>query len=119
MPHMAQDLATVKRRRFLVGMALAWVPLTFFVFGLANAFRGISESKATGLGAVAGGFTAYFFLFGFMTAVTFVVLSIVLLVRGVTRQAPARSLISVVTIFFCAVWLFGVGIAVYLRFRYF
>lgn len=119
MPVMQLDLATVKRRRFLVGMALAWVPLSFFVVGLANAFRGISESKATGLGAVAGGFTAYFFLFGFVTAVTFMVLAVVLLAQGVTRQAPARSLISVVTIFFCAIWLFGVGIAVYLRFRYF
>ena len=56
----------VKGKRFLWGVLLAWIPFFFFVLpAFFNAFREISTPKATGLGAVAGGFTEAFATFGF------------------------------------------------------
>src|SRR5437899_12068045 len=43
------------RKRFAWGVGLAWLPLLSLVPGLFSAFRGVSQEKATGLAAVAGG----------------------------------------------------------------
>ncbi|PYY07893.1 MAG: hypothetical protein DMG69_17305 [Acidobacteria bacterium] len=44
-----------KRTWFIWGMVLAGVPSVALIIGLFHAFAGISEQKATGLAAVAGG----------------------------------------------------------------
>ena len=54
----------LKQKRFLWGIALAWAPWVPTMIGLASAFRGISNTKATGLAAVAGGFTETYVLVG-------------------------------------------------------
>ena len=43
------------KNKFLWGLVLAWAPAIPVIIGMRNTFRGISETKATGLGAVAGG----------------------------------------------------------------
>src|ERR1035438_4707740 len=53
-----------QRKRFLWGVALAWVPAVPVIIGLLNAFVGINNSKATGLAAVAGGFGEMYITLG-------------------------------------------------------
>jgi hypothetical protein len=98
---MEPDLMVLKRNRFMQGMLLAWAPLAFFFFGLINAFRGIGQSKATGLGAVAGGFAQYYLIFGMVSAVAFQLIAIVLLSRSLSHEKRARKALALLTILFC------------------
>lgn len=43
----------LRKDRFIWGLVLAWAPAIPLIVGMSNAFRGLSEQKATGLGAVA------------------------------------------------------------------
>ena len=104
--------------RFIKGVLLAWIPfLLFLVPAVANAFRGISSQKATGLGAVAGGLAEGFVVFGFAAVLISEVAAIVLLVRTLSTEHLGQSVLSVVSIF-CSglmlailatfIWLAGV-----------
>jgi hypothetical protein len=74
-----------EKKRFAWGLGLAWLPvLLAFGPGLFNAFRGISQERATGLAAVAGGFAE--------------AAAIVLLARGMRREEWGRSMVAVVSI---------------------
>jgi hypothetical protein len=91
----------LQKKRFNYGVALAWVPLVFLIPGLMNAFRGILSSKATGLGAVAGGIGEMLATFGFAAMLVFQIGAIVLLGRSFSKDHRLRSMVSVVSIFFC------------------
>ena len=87
------------RIRFVKGALLAWIPfLLFFVPAILNAFRGISANKATGLGAVAGGFSEGLVIFGFTAILISEVAALVLLFRSFSKGNALRSLLSVVSI---------------------
>jgi magnesium-transporting ATPase (P-type) len=88
-----------KKKRFLWGVLLAWIPFFFLVFpAMFSAFREISTSKTTGLGAVSAGFSEAFATFGLATTLVLEVTGIVLLVRAFSKDHPMRSFFSVVSI---------------------
>jgi hypothetical protein len=66
--------------------------------GLFNAFRGVSQAKATGLAAVAGGFAEALVTFGLVAFIVCQVAAVVLLPRGVRREEWGRSMVAVVSI---------------------
>jgi hypothetical protein len=86
------------KKRFAWGVGLAWVPVLLLVPGLFNVFRGVSQEKATGLGAIAGGFAEALVTFGLMSFVVCQVAAIVLLARGMKREEWGRSMVAVVSI---------------------
>jgi hypothetical protein len=105
----------LKHKRFLWGAALAWAPAIPLMIGLGYAFVGIGNSKATGLAAVAGGFTEMYVLLGLAATLICEVSAIVLLFRAFSRGHGVRSALSVLSIcmsglmilFFClSLWLF-------------
>jgi F0F1-type ATP synthase membrane subunit c/vacuolar-type H+-ATPase subunit K len=75
-----------RKIRFIWGLVLAWAPAIPLGIGLSNVFRGLSEQKATGLGAVAGGFIEAYFMFGLVAAFAFQVGGIVLLMKPPAGQ---------------------------------
>jgi hypothetical protein len=95
----------IQRQRFVRGISLAWIPFIFLVPGLANAFRGIWTSKATGFGAVAGGIFEALALFGFATLVVFQVTAVVLLIRSFSKEHPFHGIVSVASLFCCGITL--------------
>ena len=105
------------KRRFLWGVLLAWTPFFFSVFLLLNAFREISTQKATGLGAVAGGLTEAFAIFGLVATVVFEVTALVLLVRAFSKEHPIRTFFSVVSICCSGLMLSILGLCVWFFFR--
>jgi hypothetical protein len=105
----------VKRKRFLWGMLLAWVPVIPLVFSFAHAFfRGISEQKATGLGAVAGGLAEAYVTFGFFIALAFEVAAIILLGRAFSKENWMRSVGSVLSICLAGLTLSFMGLSLWL-----
>ena len=91
-----------KRKRFLWGALLAWIPLLFFMLpviaGIFDAFRDISQHKATGIAAVAGGFAELLLIFGLAVALAFEITAIVLLLRAFSKQHPMRAMVSILSI---------------------
>jgi len=95
----------VRKKRFYWGLLLVWAPWLPTLIGLANAFRGISTEKATGLGAVAGGFTELFVTVGLISTVVYQVVAIVFFVRTFEKGHWFRNLFSAVSIFFSVLLL--------------
>ncbi|HUM06580.1 MAG TPA: hypothetical protein VLT90_14030 [Terriglobales bacterium] len=95
----------MKNKRFFWGLLLVWAPWLPTLIGLANAFRGISTEKATGLAAVAGGLTEMFVLVGLITTLVFQVVAIVLLLRAFEAGHQLRNLFSVISVFFSVLML--------------
>src|SRR5215469_5964608 len=83
-----------KRMWFLWGMILAWIPVIPAIIGIFNAFRGISEQKATGLGAVAGGVAEVYATLGMILVLILPVVAIVLLGKSRTSVHPKPAFIS-------------------------
>jgi len=83
-----------KRKWFLWGMILAWIPVIPAIIGIFNAFRGISEQKATGLGAVAGGVAEVYATLGMIFVLILPVAAIVLLGKSLSSVHPVRTLFS-------------------------
>ena len=110
----------VEKRRFLWGVSLAWSPalplLLIGVLGVINAFRGISEQKATGIVALAGGLAEFFTIFGILVTLTFQVAAIVLLLRGFSGRHGYRSLLSAVSICLSTLMIFLLGVFVWVFF---
>jgi hypothetical protein len=105
----------LKQKRFLWGVALAWAPWVPTMIGLASAFRGISNTKATGLAAVAGGFTETYVLVGLAATLICEVSAMALLFRAFSRGHGVRrafSLLSIcmsglmILVFCLSLWLF-------------
>lgn len=84
----------LKRKRFLWGVLLAWLPWILIGLGLINWFHGASGQKATGLGAVALSPEGM----GFAIALLFEPIAIVLLSRSFSRGHWLRTSLSVVSI---------------------
>ena len=87
-----------KRRRFFWGLALAWLPFIPVPIGLANTFRGISENKATGIGAVAGGIAEMGAFYVLALAPILTVAAMVLLVRSLSKAHPLRNILAVISV---------------------
>jgi hypothetical protein len=88
----------LKKKRFMWGVALAWAPWIPTLIGLRIAFRGISEQKATGLGAVGAGLVESFVLCGIIAILIGQMTAIVLLLRAFSSGHWVRSLFSVLSI---------------------
>jgi len=104
-----------KQNRFLWGVALAWVPWIPMMLGLAYAFRGMWNSKATGLAAVAGGLAETYVSVGLAATLICEVSAMALLFRAFSRGHGVRSAFSVLSIgvsglmillFAMSLWLF-------------
>jgi hypothetical protein len=98
-----------KRKRFLWGVALVWVPWVPVIVGLGNAFLG---TKATGLAAVAGGLVEM----KLMIAATLIceVGAMVLLFRAFSRGHGLRSVFSVFSIFASGLLIVLFGLSIWL-----
>ena len=105
----------LKQKRFLWGVALAWAPWVPTMIGFANAFRGVSNAKATGLAAVAGGIAEMYALLGLAATLICEVSAMVLLFHAFSRGHGVRSAFSVLSVcksglmilVFClSLWLF-------------
>jgi len=88
----------VKQKRFLWGAVLAWAPWVPMMIGLGSAFRGISNSKATGLGAIAGGFAEGYVMVGLAATLICEVGAMILLFRAFSRGHGVRSAFAMVSI---------------------
>jgi hypothetical protein len=94
--------ADTKKKRFLWGALLAWIPLLFFllptIVAMVSAFSRISGANATGLTAIAGGFAELLSTFGLAAAFVVEIAAVVLLLRTFSKEHPMRSLVSVLSI---------------------
>lgn len=105
-----------RRTRFLWGVAIAWFPLIPLVYGCANAFKGVSEQKATGLGAVAGGIAEGCAIFGGLVFLLSPMIAIYLIATSWSRGQAVRNFFSVITILWSGFTLFLILGAVWLIF---
>jgi uncharacterized protein YybS (DUF2232 family) len=102
--------------RFLWGTVLTWALSIPFVIGMLTSFRGISEQKATGLGAVVGGLAGSYATFGIILAFVLPVVAILLLIRSFSSAHGMRSLVSLPYIGWNAIMLMGLAaVFVWLR----
>ena len=103
------------RSRFLWGILLAWIPLVVIIAPtLPEVFRGISNQKATGLGAVAGGFSEAFVTFGFVAFVTAQVLAIIFLIRSIGVGKALQNIFAILSIALSVVTLVAIGLFLWL-----
>lgn len=91
-------MADAIKRRFLIGVLLAWAPWIPTIAGLVYVFRGISTTKATGLGVVAGGLAESFVLWGIIAMVVAQVAAIVWLGKSFSPEHRWRNLVSIFSI---------------------
>jgi hypothetical protein len=88
-----------KSRRFLWGVLLVWGPFILVTLpGLFYAFRGVSEQRATGMGAIAGIMAEGYATFGLIVGFAFQVYAIILLVRTFSKEHLARGFFSIISI---------------------
>lgn len=103
-----------EKKRFLWGIGLAWAPIVFLIVpGLLHGFGGLSQEKATGLGAVAAGIAEALFNFGLIAFVVCELAAIVLLLRVVKREQWRRSLVAVVSVVCSVIFLVLTGLAIW------
>ena|SRR5438445_9553576 len=105
-----------KRKRFLWGMLLAWMPAVPLIFYYLINLKGFSEQKATGLGAVAGGLAEVYLTFGLGLTLASEVVAIVLLLGAFSRGHSVRALFSVLSICLSGLVIFLFGLFLYLFF---
>jgi hypothetical protein len=98
------------RDRFVQGVLLTWIPFFIVVVPFClTAFRGIAASKATGVGAVVGGWSEGLCTFGVVAMLACQVAAIVFLSRRTPKGSALRSLFAVFSIF-CSVLMIAVVI---------
>ena|SRR5579864_4398354 len=107
-----------RRNRFVWGLVLAWAPAIPFIIGMSNTFRGISEHKATGLGAVAGGLAEAYLIFGLVAVFAFQVGAIVLLAGSFSEGHLLRAFFSLASIGWSVLTLLFFGLSLWLNFVY-
>lgn len=92
-------LEDAKSKRFLWGLLLAWGPFLLVILpGLLSAFRGISEQKAIGMGALGGIMAEGYATFGLILGFILQVCAIALLLRTFSKEHLARGLVSIISI---------------------
>jgi hypothetical protein len=99
-------------------MVFSWIPSLPVVIGSFNAFRGITQQKATGLGAVAGGLAEVYLTSGLILTFASEAAAIVLLIRSLSRAHLGRGAVAVFSICWSALVLFLFGLFVWLFFVY-
>jgi hypothetical protein len=104
----------LNQKRFLWGAALAWAPWVPMMISLAYVFRGIWNSKATGLAAVAGGFAEMYVLVGLAATLISEVSAMALLFRAFSRGHGVRSAFSVVSICMSGLMILLFGLSLWL-----
>ena len=107
--------ADARKGRFVWGLVLVWAPAIPLIIGMSNVFRGISANKATGLGAVAGGLIEAYLIFGFIVALIFQAVGIVLLARSFLEGRRGRAFFSLISIAWSMFALFLAGVFLWLR----
>jgi hypothetical protein len=107
-----------KRKWFLWGTVLTWTVSIPLIIGMFNSFRGISEQKAIGLGAVADGLAEGYVTFALILALVKPVAAIVLLVRSFSKKHRMRALFSVLYICWGALALAAAGTFVWMSLTY-
>jgi hypothetical protein len=86
------------RKWFFWGAVLAGISSIPFITLFFNALRGISQEKATGLGAIAGGLTKAYETFGLILTFVLPVAAIVLLSRSFTGGNLTHKIFSLLFI---------------------
>ena len=81
--------------------------------GIINALVQISTQNATGLGAVAGGFTEVVATFGLVVIVASEVAAIVMLLRTLSRSHPIRTMIAIFSVCCSALFLLTMGLSLW------
>jgi hypothetical protein len=107
-----------KRKWFLWGMVLTSTLSIPLILGTFHSFRGISEEKAIGLGAVAGGIAETYVTFALILAFVLPIAAIVLLVKSFSGGHRTRALFSLLCILWNALMLALAGLFVWLSFIY-
>lgn len=107
-----------EKNRFVWGLVLAWAPAIPFIIGMSRIFGGISENKATGLGAVAGGLAEAYLIFGLVATLAFQVGGIVLLSRSFSPEHGARAVFSALSIGWSILTLLLLGLFLWLYFAF-
>ncbi|MGA2745134.1 MAG: hypothetical protein ABSE44_10620 [Candidatus Sulfotelmatobacter sp.] len=103
----------MKQKRFFWGVALAWAPWVPMMIGLAYMFRGISNSRATGLAAVAGGFAEMFVTVGLAATLICEVGALALLFRAFSPGHALRGVFSVLSICMSGLMIVLFGLSVW------
>jgi hypothetical protein len=88
----------LNKKRFFWGALLAWGPWIPVMVGVGNALIGISRERATGIGAVAGGLTEQFVMWGIVAILISQITAIVLLYRAFSPVHWLRSFFSFLSI---------------------
>jgi hypothetical protein len=105
---MNNETDRVAPRRFLWGVALAWLPfLAILLPAVMTSFRGLSAEKATGLAAIAGGLGEALATFGLGAALTFEIVALILLLRSLSGSGPRRIFLSALSLG-CSVFVLAV-----------
>lgn len=91
-------MADAIKSRFLIGVLLAWVPWVPVVIGLRELFRGMSNTKATGVGVLAASLGEGFALWGIVAMIIAQVAAIVWLGKSFSSESWLRNLLSVISI---------------------
>ena len=111
---MESNAETMSAKRLRLGLLLAWTPLMFFIvptaIGIIGAIAQMSTQNATGLGAVAGGFTEVVATFGLVVIVASEVAAIVMLLRTLSRSHPVRTTVAVISICCSGLLLLALGL---------
>jgi len=94
-----------KRKWSLWGMVVTSTLSIPLILATFHSFRGISEQKATGLGAVAGGIAEAYVTFALILAFVLLIAAIVLLVKSFSGGHRMRALFSLLCILWNAVML--------------
>ncbi|HJS97877.1 MAG TPA: hypothetical protein VJ756_02210 [Terriglobales bacterium] len=106
------------KNRFAWGLVLAWAPAIPFIIGMSRIFRGISEQKATGIGAVVGGFVEAYFLFGIVATFAFQVGGIVLLMKSTSNGQRFPFFLSFASIAWSTLMLILLALFLWLNFAF-
>ncbi len=102
----------VNAKRFLWGIALVWAPWIPILIAFGDVLYQMSRAKATGLGAVAGGFSEIFVMYGVVGTLVAQLFAIVLLSKSLLPGRPVRNFFSILSL--CLSGLMIVMIAVFL-----
>lgn len=106
-------------RAFWWGLLLAWAPPVFLLLPtLVDFLRTISNQKATGMGAVAGGIGQAFVNFGVIVTLVVEVTAFVLLLRTFPKGHFARRFLSLLSLCCSAFTIFSVGLFVWFILSY-
>lgn len=88
----------LKKKRFAWGVFLAWTPWIPAMISLRYAFKGISEQKATGLGAVAASLSELFVVWGIGAMIISQVAAIFWLCRAFSHEHWIRNVLSAISL---------------------